>query len=334
MGRLLVFNCHEAWVHQLRRVPHALDILVDLPGRDVRGWDHAVRPLPENARCVPWGAHGDDGPRYEAVIGHSLADMRDARRFRGPRIAVFHATLEGRVVEEGAAWSPDQLRRHTAEFLRRERITPIAISALKARSWGLAREPLPPGIDVDDYPVGQLELARGIRVANHVRRRSRILRWSLHEAAFDGLPLTLVGHNPGEWAAERARSWDHLKQLLGAHRFAVHTVDPQLEDGYNLAVLEAMAAGLPVLGSPHPTSPVEHGVTGYLSDDAAELRTFAEALLRDRDLARRLGARAREAVREAFPIARFVARFETMVTEAAAHDADAAVEETLSGRIA
>lgn len=325
-GRLLVFNCHEPWVHQLRHLPYALDVLVDLPGRDVRGWDHGARPLPANARCVPWGAHGAHVPGYDGVVCHGLGDLRDARAFEGPRLVILHATLEGRVLEEGAQWSPDQLRSLTAEFLRREGATPVAISALKARSWGVSGRPLRPALDIDDYPAGALEIARGIRVVNHVSRRQHILRWDLHREAFDGLPITLVGHNPGMWAAERARSWDHLKQILASHRFIVHTVHPSLEDGYNLALLEGMAAGLPVVGNPHPSSPVEHGVSGYLSDDPAELRSYAMGLLADRARACRLGRAARERVRALFPVSAFIESFEQHLADAASRGTRAATD--------
>ena len=76
-----------------------------------------------------------------------------------------------------------------------------------------------------------------------------------------------------------------------------------------MATLEAMAAGLPVLGNRHPSSPVEHGVSGFLSDDPAELRGYALRLLADRALAARLGAAAREAVSRQFSGARFAREF-------------------------
>jgi glycosyltransferase involved in cell wall biosynthesis len=72
-----------------------------------------------------------------------------------------------------------------------------------------------------------------------------------------------------------------------------------------MASLEAMAAGLPVIGNRHPTSPIEHGVSGFLSDDPDELRKYAQMLLEDRDLAERMGQRARETVKERFSIKRF-----------------------------
>ena len=42
----------------------------------------------------------------------------------------------------------------------------------------------------------------------------------------------------------------------------------------------------------HPRSPVEHGISGFLSDDPDELRKYAGMLLEDRDLASLYGLSA------------------------------------------
>ena len=72
-----------------------------------------------------------------------------------------------------------------------------------------------------------------------------------------------------------------------------------------MATAEAMAAGLPVLGNRHPTSPVKHGVSGFLSDSPKELRHYARILLEDRDLACLMGRQARRTVIERFSLSRF-----------------------------
>jgi glycosyltransferase involved in cell wall biosynthesis len=72
-----------------------------------------------------------------------------------------------------------------------------------------------------------------------------------------------------------------------------------------MATAEAMAAGLPVLGNRHPTSPVKHGVTGFLSDNPADLQRYARMLLEDRNLAALMGQQARKAVAERFSLVRF-----------------------------
>ena len=112
--------------------------------------------------------------------------------------------------------------------------------------------------------------------------------------------MTLVGHNPELPGVRASQNWNELKQILQQHRFFIHTAKPQLEDGYNTATLEAMAAGLPVLGNRHPTSPIVHGVSGFLSDDPAELNIYARQLLEDRDLAAEMGRAAQRVVTEQF----------------------------------
>ncbi|MEM9696549.1 MAG: glycosyltransferase, partial [Myxococcota bacterium] len=115
-----------------------------------------------------------------------------------------------------------------------------------------------------------------------------------------------VGHNPDMPGVEPAAGWDDLKTKLAAHRFLVHTADPELEDGFNMAVMEALAAGLAVVGNAHPTSPLVHGESALLSNDPWELRRLARRLLEDRALAAQLGAAGQKLVRERFSRLRWV----------------------------
>jgi glycosyltransferase involved in cell wall biosynthesis len=100
-------------------------------------------------------------------------------------------------------------------------------------------------------------------------------------------------------------------ELASAYRRAVALVVPSVEQtcyGRTVAVsellglvaLEAMASGTPVIASGVGGLPevVQHGETGFLvpPGDATALRQRIETLLGDRDLASRMGARARERV--------------------------------------
>jgi len=62
---------------------------------------------------------------------------------------------------------------------------------------------------------------------------------------------------------------------------------------------------LPILGNRHPSSPVENGVSGFLSDEPAELRMYALRLLENAELARKMGEAARESVGKLFSHERF-----------------------------
>jgi hypothetical protein len=314
--RLLVFNCHEGWIGQLDGLPYALDILVDLPGRASAGWDLQARPMPVGSRLVRLGELTGDGSEYAAVVVHNPSDLLLARRFRAPRLFIIHNTLEGRLVEEGGDVDAAAFRAAFGTLVAQTGAYVIAVSPLKAASWGDYDGSLVFGLDVAAFGPHLGTLAKGLRVANHVQNKRRILRWGLHERAFAGVPLTLVGRNPGRLDAAPARSLGHLKDLMRVHRFYVHTADPALEDGYNMAAVEAMASGLPVLSNVHPSSPIRHGVEGYLSDHPRELGDFARALLADPALAARLGQAARERAAALFGHDAFAARFAGAIVQA------------------
>jgi glycosyltransferase involved in cell wall biosynthesis len=314
--RLLAFNCHEAWVHQLGALACPLDIVVGLKGRATEGWDERMRPVPPNARLVTLGDVAGGRTRYDCIVTHNLTDLIEARDLAGPRLIVLHVTLEGRAVNERRAHPPAELPSLTRLYLGLVGGHAVAVSALKRRSWGITDDVVPFGADVDAYPPWRGDVAAGLRVSNLILQRPEILLWDFHQRAFGGVPVTLVGHNPDLDGVAPARDWDHLKEVLSRHRFYIHTAAPALEDGYNMASLEAMAAGLPVLGNRHPSSPVEHGVSGFLSDDPDELRECARRLLADRELARRMGAAARATVAERFSLRLFAERFRVSIGRA------------------
>ncbi|MEM9694111.1 MAG: glycosyltransferase family 4 protein [Myxococcota bacterium] len=302
---LLTFNCHEAWVAQLDALGVPFDIIDGLPGRYTRRWDERMRPVPKHGRLI---SRREAAPRYDAIIGHNLTDLLDAKDVAGPRLLVLHVSLAHRLAQAGpSAPSADDLREHVVRYMNLVGGHVVAVTPQKKASWGLGC-PVDVVIsfaDADGYSPWTGEFAAGLRVANQITARREYLWWDLHRAAFDGLPVTLVGHNP-DLGAAAAASWDDLKGHFARHRFFIHTAAPALEDGFNMAVMEAMAAGLPVIGNAHPTSPVVHGVSGLLSDDPAELRTHAQALLADRTYAASLGRAARAEARRRFSRDRFV----------------------------
>lgn len=317
-GRLLTFNCHEAWVHQLGRLGRPLDIVDGLPGRYTDRWDARMRPVPAHARLVSLEEVRQDRARYDAIVGHNLSDLL-AVDLAAPRILVLHVTLEHRLQQAGLAQPPGELRAAIERYLALKGGVAVAVTELKARSWGLADcAVVESAVDPDEYLPWCGDTAAGLRVANQITARREYLAWPLHEAAFGDLPVRIVGHNPDLPGVAPARDWDELKRLLAAHRFFVHTAGLGLEDGFNMALMEALAAGLPVVGNRHPTSPVEHGVSGFLADDPLALASFARRLLDDREGAEKMSRAARDLARRRFPVARFRGGFEDAIARARA----------------
>jgi glycosyltransferase involved in cell wall biosynthesis len=307
--RLLVFDCHEAWVYQLRALAQPMDVVIGLRGRHTASWDEKMRPVPANARLVRLDDVLRRGERYDCIVAHNLTDLLDAKSLIGPRILVLHETLHGAALEQGSTVSPDEFKNAVAKFVNLTQAHVVAVSRLKGRSWGFDEDIVQCSADTPDYLPWRGDIARGLRVANHIERRPRILLWEFHCRAFDGLPIRLVGHNPEMDGVSPSANWGQLKEIFSRHRFYIHTADTALEDGYNMATIEAMASGLPVLGNKHPTSPVEHGVSGFLSDDPIELRGYAERLLADRELAAAMGQAARKSVEKHFSLERFKSQF-------------------------
>ncbi len=303
--RLLVFNCHEPWVYQLGVLGYDLDIIVDLPGKYNRGWDEHMRPVPAHARLITLPQAMNPSVNYYCLIAHNTTDLLDVRNRPEPRLLVLHHTIEGRLREEDSHVDPQEMRDALHHYIDTVGGHVVATSMFKGESWGFTDDIVHFGIDVDEYPPHEGEKAQGLRICNFINNRRHILMWDFHEQAFEGIPVTFVGHNPDLPDVQAANDWDHLKAILRSHRFYIHTADPRFEAGHNMATAEAMAAGLPVLGNRHPTSPIKHSVSGFLSDNPKELRHYAEILLQDRELAHLMGQQARQTVMERFSIVRF-----------------------------
>ncbi len=304
-GTLLVFNCHEAWVSQLSVLGYDLDIIVGLKGQYKDTWDRQMRPIPPNSRLLSLSDALQSNTNYYCIIAHNITDLLDVKLRPEPRLMVIHSTLEGRALEEKSDVQPEDMKEMLHKYIELIGGHVVSVSMLNGASWGFSDDIVPFCADPDDYSPYQGSEACGLRICNFVQSRTRILLWDLHEQAFAGLDVRIVGHNPSLPGVSAARDWGHLKEMLKSHRFYIHTADPQLEDGYNMATVEAMAAGMPILGSKHPGSPVEHGVSGFLSDDPNELGKFARMLLENRRLAVTMGQQAQKTAIERFSTTNF-----------------------------
>lgn len=316
-GRLLTFNCHEAWVHQLGALGRPLDIVDGLPGRYTSRWDERMRPVPSGARLITLAEALTSDHAYDAIVGHNLSDLLDTRALVAPRVLVLHVTLEHRLEQGAFSGSPAALVQTIEQYLALTGGVAVAVTARKAASWGLRDcRVVESGVDVADYLPWRGDVMSGLRVANQISARRRYLAWELHERAFAESPMRILGHNPDMPGVAPPASWAELKEHLSRHRFFVHTADAVLEDGFNMALMEALAAGMPVLGNCHPSSPIEDGACGFLSDDPRLLALYARRLLVDRPLAERMSHQARALAITRFPRARFVSGLEAAILDA------------------
>ncbi len=171
-----------------------------------------------------------------------------------------------------------------------------------------------------NIPVGARIVGCVGRLA--VQKRVRDVVWAMQvlKQLADNVYLLVVGDGP-----ERARL-ERLAEHMGCDnlvRFVGHRNDaPRLIacldvlwlasdfEGMSNSILEAMAAGVPVVATDIPPNRelVVDGQTGYLVKvgDSTGLAQFADRILADHALAERLGAAARERVAGNFSIEQMV----------------------------
>jgi glycosyltransferase involved in cell wall biosynthesis len=178
-------------------------------------------------------------------------------------------------------------------------------------------------------PNPDVELPDGARVLLSV---ARLVRQKGLDVAVDALPtirerhpdavLVVLGEGPERAGLEeqaRRRGVSEALRLPGRAgdvaawlQRADVLVHPARWEGFGLAVLEAMVAGLPVVGSRVSSLPelVADGRTGVLvpPDDSDALAAAVSELLDDPDLARQLGEAGRERASKEFSVERMAER--------------------------
>jgi glycosyltransferase involved in cell wall biosynthesis len=77
-------------------------------------------------------------------------------------------------------------------------------------------------------------------------------------------------------------------------------------------VLEAMSCGCPVVSTDNCMIPevVEHGKSGFLSNNPDQLRSYCQQLIKDKDMAKEMGANARKTIEEHFTLEVFLQKWD------------------------
>lgn len=142
--------------------------------------------------------------------------------------------------------------------------------------------------------------------------------------------LDIVGDGPSRNALERLRHTLGLDRHVTFHGASENPtaflagatlfVQSSLSEGISLTLLEAMAAGVPVVATRVGGTPevVEHGVTGLLvpAANATALATAILAILNDDALAERMGRAARSRAVHEFNVGKMAASYEALYEEA------------------
>lgn len=311
--RILTFNWHEPYLGMLAGTGHEW-VIADWH----RPWNTGFRPLPENAaRCgdEAEAAALVDDRRVDLVLCQSPQDLAWLDERPCPVIYLAHNSLPNEVRGREAD-AAERLRQWVQAQLAKRQGLFVAISEMKARSWALGDTVILPGIDVEHFGGYSGDLPVALTVANLLRERDHMLGFGKLEGGLAGMRWQILGTNPALGTGQ-AKTWEALKAAYRLHRLYAHATQWPWEDGFNLALLEAMATGMPVVSWANPTSPIAEGISGFLAEDAETFAHWARRLLADRELAMKLGAAGRRLVADRFPFEAFRERWTEVLERAA-----------------
>lgn len=155
--------------------------------------------------------------------------------------------------------------------------------------------------------VGRLNFQKNLPMLLEAFRRIRRSRNDIHlVVAGDGPESPKLETFIHENASYRAICLGQTDDIAGVLAAADIFAMPSRWEGFGLAAAEAMAAGLPVIGTKVPglTELIEEGVSGLLidSEDTAALTAAISQLADDRDERVRLGSTGQKRIKERFSI--------------------------------
>ncbi len=138
--------------------------------------------------------------------------------------------------------------------------------------------------------------------------------FSLWKQVTRDVPTFVVGDTPG---LSKAASSVH--ELVMRYREAALFLNTSLVSPVPTVLLEAMACGCPPVSTANCMMPeiIEHGVNGFMSNDAKELKSYCLLLLQDAGLRKRIGEAARQTVLTKFSIGQFTQNWTNIFTIAA-----------------
>jgi len=312
--RILSFNWHEPYLCMLASIGHQFYIYEPLTSTgQPRRWDKRMRPIPENVTIITEPDFGRmlEREQLDLIICQNARDIiavSDCQNI--PKVLVFHNKLTTEIALGGSSITRESYLKQLEPHLHD--VTKVFISESKKADWALKGSVILPGINADEYGGYSGERAEILRVGNMLRERDLMMGFSEQETICEGFSSAIVGQNP-TLESSPSENWEDLKSHYRRNRFFLNTTKDPYEDGYNLAMLEAMASGMPIVSLANATSPLTDGKDGFISADIESLRARAGELLEDRGLAVKMGRSARECVIKKFPIKKFVSRWNEVI---------------------
>ncbi len=295
---ILTHPVHTGYQFDLARTGHEFYSL-DIPGSGEIFWDVQSRPQAHNYHRLK---SLDEAPvKFDLVLAHHPMGYYLLRDLNLPLIFKEHCLRAAFCVPE--EWTHGVTYFCFASQTAASRwILPPAFAARKV-IIGM-------GMNLRTYRRHRGPTGGILVVGQHIRARGSEKGYDNLKRLLGKFPITVVGHGSEviEGGIGPAPDYKALLQHYRTHRVFLNPAR-----SLGMSTLEAMAAGMPVVTfRPVNSDVIRHGINGYVVDTVAEAKTGLKRLLHDRRLARKLGQKARETIRERFAFKMFVKRWDAL----------------------
>ncbi len=195
----------------------------------------------------------------------------------------------------------------------------VFISEYSVKEWGFSLEDstvrvINHGIDTELFKPGTAERKNVIlSVVNDWINRDWCCNFSGYMRTAGNLPCYILGDTPG--LSSPAES---TKALVEAYQTSSIFYNTSTISPVPTALMEAMACGCAVVSTATCMIPeiIQHGVNGFISNDEVELVEYLNTLLRDKELAVKMGIEARKTIVEKFNLTQFTDAWTKLLREA------------------
>ena len=314
--RILTWNTHGSYLYYLSQLPHELYIMTK-PGRPRgyggrcadRAWGPNVHEIEVNA-----ARHA----QFDCILfQHPMQYLEDQYLYLS---AAQRALPQIFLEHEPPRVNPTETRHPVDD----KNVLLIHVTPYNQLMWDNRHQSsrlIEHGVPVPAEVHYTGERASGLVVAHCLGRRGRGGGADIFRQVADSVELELVGLESRAFGGLGEIAHAKLPAFAAQFRFLF---SPLRYTGLNLAVIEAMMIGMPVIGlaTTEMASVIQNGVSGFVDTDIHKLIAHMHALLRDPHYALALGRGAQRHACERFGMRRFLAEWNAalqLVTDTRAH---------------
>lgn len=301
--KIFDFLVHEG--HQYEFSKLGCDITIALDSQAGKFWDEKARPVPTNVSFVDKSELSvTEVEKYDVAIIRNYKQFQFLKDCSLPKVIVMHCSKHGQ-------GDPEFLKEDLSDY------SIVFCSHADKKRWNIPtgrQYVIYPGLDPDEWPVSTRAVNKLFTVARNIKERDKYLGYSIvREFERSNILVKVVGGNPA-LRIQPPESFDEFRKFHS--KYAVY-LNSTLKSPMPRGRVEAMMSGIPVVSTNFYDEEefIEHGVSGFLSNDVQRLKEYAVLLLNDKQLQQKMAEETRKTAIELFHIDRFLSEWKQVLQD-------------------